>query len=83
MDVPPTLSMRARLLSSGGGRKTDPADARSVAQVALHHPALRQVVPEDQTVVLRLLSERRDDLARERARVLNRLHQLLGPAAPR
>jgi hypothetical protein len=82
VDVPPTLSTRARLLSTGGGRKTDPADARSVAQVALHHPSLRQVVPEDQTVVLRLLSERRDDLAHERARVLNRLHQLFRELVP-
>jgi transposase len=82
VDVPPTLSMRARLLSTGGGRKTDPADARSVAQVALHHPALRQIVIEDQTVVPRLLSERRDDLGHERARVLNRLHQLFRELVP-
>jgi hypothetical protein len=42
-------------------------------------------VLEDQTVVLRLLAERRDDLGHERARVLNRLHQLfreLGSRAP-
>lgn len=38
VDVPATLSMRARLLNTGGGRKTDPADA---ASAALHHPALR------------------------------------------
>jgi transposase len=82
VDVPPTLSMRAPLLSTGGGRKTDPADARSVAQVALHHPSLRQITPEDQTVVPRLLSEHRDDLAHEHARVLNRLHQLLRELIP-
>jgi transposase len=66
----------------GGGRKTDPADAASVAHADLHHPALRAVGPEDQTVVLQLLSERRDDLAHERTRVLNRLHQLLRELIP-
>jgi transposase len=35
VDVPSTLSARARLLSSGGDRKTDAADALRVAQVAL------------------------------------------------
>jgi transposase len=42
----------------------------------------RQVTPEDQAVVLRLLSERRDDLAHERARTINRLHQLLRELVP-
>jgi transposase len=40
------------------------------------------VVPEDNTTVLRLLSERRDDLAHERTRLLNRLHQLLRELVP-
>jgi transposase len=77
VDVPATLSVRARLLTTGGGRKTDTTDALSVAQVALHRTDLRVVAPEDQTTILRLLSERRDDLAHERARLLNRLHGLL------
>ncbi|WP_265868305.1 hypothetical protein [Streptomyces sp. SKN60] len=38
---------------------------------------LRPVVPEDQTTILWLLSERHDDLAHERTRVLNRLHAVL------
>jgi transposase len=77
LDVPATLAARARLLSTGGGRKTDAADAASVAQVALHCPTLRTVTAEDQTTILRLLIERRDDLAGERTRILNRLHGLL------
>jgi transposase len=77
LDVPATLAARARLLSTGGGRKTDTADAASVAQVALHCPILRTVAAEDQTTILRLLAERRDDLAAERTRILNRLHGLL------
>jgi hypothetical protein len=82
VDVPATLSVRARLLTTGGGRKTDTTDALSVAQVALHRTDLRTVTAEDQTTILRLLSERRDDLAHERARVLNRLHALLRDLIP-
>jgi transposase len=80
--VPATLAARARLLSKGGGRKTDTADAVSVAQVALHCPRLRTVAVEDQTSILRLLAERRDDLAGERTRILNRLHGLLRDLRP-
>lgn len=77
LDVPSTLSARARLLATGGDRKTDAADALHVAQVALFRPDLRQVCAEDQTTILRLLTERRDDLVSERTRLLNRLHVLL------
>jgi transposase len=80
--VPATLAARARLLNTGGGRKTDAADAASVAQAALHCPALRVVSAEDQTTILRLLTERRDDLAGERTRILNRLHGLLRDLVP-
>jgi transposase len=82
LDVPATLAARARLLNSGGGRKTNAADAASVAQVALHNPRLRVVTGEDQTTILRLLTERRDDLAGERTRILNRLHGLLRDLVP-
>jgi transposase len=83
LDVPATLAARVRLLTTGGGRKTDSHDAHAVAQVALHqHGRLRVVAAEDQTVVLRLLSERRDDLTAERTRLLNRLHQLLRELIP-
>jgi transposase len=82
LDVPATLTSRARLLNTGGGRKTDAADAASVAQVALHHPMLRVVTAEDQTTILRLVTERRDDLAGERTRILNRLHGLLRDLLP-
>jgi transposase len=82
VDVPSTLSARARLLATGGDRKTDAADALHVAQVALFRPDLRQVCREDQTTILRLLSERRDDLVNERTRLLNRLHVLLRDMTP-
>jgi hypothetical protein len=35
VDVPAKLAARARLFDTGNGRKTDPADAHSVAVVAL------------------------------------------------
>ena len=82
LDVPATLAARARLLNTGGGRKTDAADAASVAQVALHCPTLRTVAAEDQSTILRLLAERRDDLTGERTRILNRLHGLLRDLIP-
>jgi transposase len=77
VDVPSTLSARARLLATGGDRKTDAADTLHVAQVTLFRSDLRIVVPEDQTTILRLLTERHDDLVQERTRVLNRLHAIL------
>lgn len=43
-DVPATLSARARLLATGGGRKTDAADALHIAQAALFRPDLRRVL---------------------------------------
>ncbi|MGW3826164.1 IS110 family transposase [Streptomyces sp. NPDC005071] len=54
VDVPSTLSARARLLATGGDRKTDAADALHVAQVALFRQDLRPVAQEDQTTILRL-----------------------------
>jgi transposase len=82
LDVPATLATRVRLLGTGGGRKSDTADAASVAHAALHCPRLRTVTAEDQTTILRLLTERRDDLAGERTRILNRLHSLLRDLLP-
>ena len=82
LDVPATLAARARLLSVGGGRKTDAADAASVAQAALHFATLRTVAAEDHCMILRLLAERRGDLTGERTRILNRLHGLLRDLIP-
>ncbi|HEX9177931.1 MAG TPA: hypothetical protein VF874_18275 [Mycobacterium sp.] len=59
VDVPSTLAMKVRVLSTGGGRKTDPDDAYAVALCALHHKGLHAVHRKDQTTILRLLSERR------------------------
>jgi transposase len=77
-DVHPKLATRVRLLDRGHGRKTDQADARSVALVALRTPTLTLVgVEDDLPAVVRLLADRRDELNQERRRVTNRLHRLL------
>ncbi|MCW7945694.1 transposase [Streptomyces hygroscopicus] len=82
VDVPSTLSARARLLATGGDRKIDPADALRVAQVALFRTDLRKVTAEDQSTILRLLTERHDDLTGERTRTVNRLHAVLRDLLP-
>ncbi|MCX5443680.1 IS110 family transposase [Streptomyces sp. NBC_00056] len=82
VDVPDTLSARARLLATGGDRKTDEADALHVAQVALFRHGLRRVETEDQSTILRLLTERHDDLVNERTRIINRLLAVLRDLLP-
>jgi transposase len=82
VDVPCTLAAKARLLDAGHGRKTDSLDAACVARVAQQRSGLRQVVPEDHTRVLRLLSDRRNEIAEERRRSVNRLHRLFRDLRP-
>ena len=82
LDVPATLAARVRLLDSGHGRKTDGIDAISVASAALRGRGIRPVVREDSSSVLRLLSDRRDELTAERRRTVNRLHRVLRDLVP-
>jgi transposase len=82
VDVPAKLSARARVFSTGQGRKTDATDAHSIAVVALRTRSLRQVRADDQTVALRLLADRRDELGAARTLTLNRLHRLLVELVP-
>ncbi|MGH2866520.1 MAG: IS110 family transposase [Solirubrobacteraceae bacterium] len=82
VDVPATLAARARLLHTGHSRKTDLLDAVSVATVAMHSRTLRRVAREDHATILRLLSDRRDELNQERRRTINRLHRLLRDLCP-
>jgi transposase len=77
LDVPPTLSARARLLDSARIDKTDVHDARAAAVVALRHSQLRTVALEDHSAVLRLLAKRHHDLVAHRTRVVCRLHTVL------
>jgi transposase len=82
VDVPPKLSARVRVLSSGNARKNDRLDALATALAASRNDRLAVVDPEAASEVLRLLSERREDLVAERTRALNRLHGLLRDLVP-
>ncbi len=82
VDVPPKLSARVRVLSTGNARKNDGLDALATALAASRNERLAAVNPEEGSEVLRLLSERREDLVAERTRALNRLHGLLRDLVP-
>jgi transposase len=83
VDVPPKLSARVRMLSTGNARKNDGLDALATALAASRNERLAVVDPEAGSAeVLRLLSERREDLVAERTRALNRLHGLLRDLVP-
>ena len=77
VDVPPKLSARARVFSTGQGRKTDATDAHSVALIGTRMAGLRPVVDDEQLAVLRLLVDRRRSLGEEHTRKTSQLHQLL------
>src|SRR5690606_35749550 len=55
VDVPARLSHRVRLVTSGNGRKTDDADAHSIAIVGVRAAGLRPVVSDAQLDLLRVL----------------------------
>jgi len=80
VDVPARLVRRVRELR--GDDKTDRKDARAVAEAALRAPRLQPVYRDDERVVLRLLTDQRDDLTQERTRTVNRLHRLLRELVP-
>ena len=83
VDVPAKLSSPARLLPTGNTRKNDqvgtpftlpwPPLGTSVSPIC----GRRYVGAEEHSEILRMLSERREDLIKERTRPLNRLHALL------
>ena len=66
----PSFSARVRVLSSGNARKNDGLDALATALAAARNERLAAVDPEAASEVLRLLSERREDLVAERTRAL-------------
>ncbi|HKH36487.1 MAG TPA: transposase [Rubrobacter sp.] len=70
VDVPPKLSARVRVLSSGNARKNDGLDALASALAASRNERLAAVDPEAASEVLSLLSERREDLVAEHTRAL-------------
>ena len=72
VDVPSKLSFSARAgaLKAGNARKNDELDALVTALAAWRNERLAAVDPEAESEVLRLLSERREDLVAERTRAL-------------
>jgi transposase len=76
-DVRTTATARVRELSRGRGRRTDALDAAAAAAVAALQGDAAKVQPEDATVVLAVLEERRSNLVAQRTRSVNQLHALL------
>ena len=82
VDVPAKLAARVRVFDTGNARKTDAVDAHAVAMVALRTPRLRELTHDEELVALRLLTDRRDELAHLRVQTVNRLHRLLTELVP-
>jgi transposase len=82
IDVPAKLAARVRLFDTGHNRKTDARDAHSIAIVAVRTAGLRVVAPDAELEALRMLTDRRDELARLRVQIVNRLQRLLSELIP-
>ena len=73
VDVPAKLAARVRLFDTGHNRKTDALDAHSIAIVAVRTKGLRVLVADGELEALRMLTDRRDELAHLRVQTVNRL----------
>ncbi|GAB2765276.1 hypothetical protein GCM10027020_17060 [Nocardioides salsibiostraticola] len=82
IDVPAKLAARVRLFDTGHNRKTDALDAHSIAVVAVRTDGLRVVADDGELEALRMLTDRRDELARQRVQIVNRLQRLLSELLP-
>jgi transposase len=82
VNVPARLSARVRALGGGSGRKTDDTDAHAVAVAGLRGRDLQVVQPDDHVTVLKMLSDRRQQLVEQRIATINRVHQLLQELLP-
>ena len=82
VDVPAKLAARIRVFDTGNARKTDATDAHAVAMVALRTAGLRELAFDEELLALRLLVDRRDELAKLRVQTVNRLHRLLTELIP-
>jgi transposase len=82
IDVPAKLAARARMLDTGHGRKTDAHDAHSVAVAAVRAKELRVLADDPGLEALRMLADRREELAKQRTQTANRLQRLLSELTP-
>lgn len=73
---------RARRQARGGENKTDPRDARAIADQLRIRSDLRDLeLPAERDAVLRVLTSRREDLRQAQTARTNRLRDLLQPAS--
>jgi transposase len=80
--VPGIAVNRAGQGFAGGERKSDPRDARTIADLVRTRP-LRPILPDDETVIaLRLKVTRRRELSDDQTRRVSRMRQLLGAIHP-
>ena len=82
VDVSTRRAALVRVYAGGNGRKNDDTDAHSIALVALHTPDLVEVRPDDRTVAMRLLANRRHELVGLRTQALCRIHRDLVNLVP-
>ena len=82
VDVPAKLAARVRLFDTGHNRKTDAVDAHAIAIVAVRTTGLRVLAADGELEALRMLTDRRDELARLRVQTVNRLQRLLSELIP-
>ncbi len=82
MDVPAKLAARVRLFDTGHNRKTDALDAHSIAVVAVRTEGLRVLQVDGELEALRMLTDRREALSRQRVQTVNRLQALLAELLP-
>lgn len=75
LDVSTRRAALVRVYAGGNGRKNDDTDAHSIALVGLNSTDLPEVRPDDLTVTLRLLSNRRTELVRLRTQAVCRIHR--------
>jgi transposase len=81
--VPGLAVNRARRGTTGGEHKSDPKDAKVIADQVRMRDDLRQITAmQDQDVELRLLVGRRADLVTDATRRANRLRELLASVHP-
>jgi transposase len=81
--VPGLVVNRARNATRGGEHKSDPRDARTIADQLRLRDDWRVVTADDpQTLDLRLLVSRRRELVVDQTRTMNRLREMLGSYFP-
>ncbi|SDH19072.1 Transposase IS116/IS110/IS902 family protein [Pseudonocardia oroxyli] len=76
--VPGLMVNRSRRATVGGENKSDPRDARVIADQVRHRPELRPItITDEQITRLRVLTSRRHDLVVDQTRRIQRLREHL------